>query len=444
MASFLALPAVADYAFTSLDVPGAMSTTPTSINDRGQVAGYYTDAATHEHGFMYSGGAFNTLDVPGAVAYDTQTISTSININASGQIAGFYSDATGVFHGFVYSGGAFTTLDAPGSMDTYVAGINASGHLAGFYTDASKLNHGFVYSGGSFTILDAPGSVSTRLTSINDSGQVAGALYQAGHGEQGPWGFINYPKGFLFSGGVFTILDPISTPSYYDPLGIPTYSWASSINASGQVAGYATYGPTHSSFVYSKGTFTFLNAPGSDFTTITILSNGEAVGFYENIINERTTLAFNSVVYSNGMFITLDLQVATSIGIASINASGKLAGSYIDFNGNTHGFVAVPTPLTVSNANSAGGTIVSNVGGIDCGTTCSANFSSGTAVTLTAIPASGYEFTGWGGACSGYGNSCKVTTVNAAQTVTANFAPFKIRQPSWKRVINSLIIQGGG
>ena len=99
--------------------------------------------------------------------------------------------------------------------------------------------------------------------------------------------------------------------------------------------------------------------------------------------------------------------------------------------------------LNVGNVNTTSGTVVSKEGSINCSTTCSANYTSGTAVTLTAIPVSGYEFTGWDGACSGYGNSCTVTTSNAAQFVTANFAPFKTHQPLWRRAINS-IKQGGG
>ena len=78
--------------------------------------------------------------------------------------------------------------------------------------------------------------------------------------------------------------------------------------------------------------------------------------------------------------------------------------------------------LTVSKTGTGGtGTVTSsNPTGITCGTTCSAAFASGTAVTLTATPAAGSEFAGWsGGGCSGTG-TCTVT-MSSAQAVTATF-----------------------
>ena len=118
------------------------------------------------------------------------------------------------------------------------------------------------------------------------------------------------------------------------------------------------------------------------------------------------------------------------------------SNAYGQISSYTFSQVSPPYALTVSNANVTFGTLYSDVGGIVCGTTCSANFASVTKVTLTAIPVSGYEFTGWSGACTGYGNTCTVT-VDAPKTVTAKFAAFKIHQPAWKRAIGS-IIQGGG
>jgi List-Bact-rpt repeat protein len=66
------------------------------------------------------------------------------------------------------------------------------------------------------------------------------------------------------------------------------------------------------------------------------------------------------------------------------------------------------------------GTVTSNPSGISCGTTCEADFSTGSIVVLTAAPPAGSTFTGWSGAgCSGNG-SCTVV-MNADQTVTASF-----------------------
>jgi peptidoglycan/xylan/chitin deacetylase (PgdA/CDA1 family) len=76
--------------------------------------------------------------------------------------------------------------------------------------------------------------------------------------------------------------------------------------------------------------------------------------------------------------------------------------------------------LNVSKAGNGSGTVTSSPTGINCGTTCTANFSYNSSVTLTAYPATGSSFTGWSGAgCSGTG-SCHVT-MGAARTVTATF-----------------------
>jgi hypothetical protein len=60
--------------------------------------------------------------------------------------------------------------------------------------------------------------------------------------------------------------------------------------------------------------------------------------------------------------------------------------------------------------------------GISCGSTCTASYSSGATVTLSAAPVAGTTFTGWsGGGCSGAG-SCMVP-MTSAQNVTATFTP---------------------
>ena len=76
--------------------------------------------------------------------------------------------------------------------------------------------------------------------------------------------------------------------------------------------------------------------------------------------------------------------------------------------------------LSVQKAGGGAGTVTSPAG-IDCGVACSGSYAAGTVVTLTASPATGSSFAGWGGDCSGTGN-CTLT-MGAARSVSAEFAP---------------------
>ena len=64
------------------------------------------------------------------------------------------------------------------------------------------------------------------------------------------------------------------------------------------------------------------------------------------------------------------------------------------------------------------GTVTSTPAGINCPGTCSANFSLGTLLTLAATPASGFQFAGFGGACSG--QTCRLV-LSSNQSVSATF-----------------------
>jgi len=85
-------------------------------------------------------------------------------------------------------------------------------------------------------------------------------------------------------------------------------------------------------------------------------------------------------------------------------------------------FMQASFTLTVNKAGTGGGSVTSSPAGINCGTTCSVSFTSGTIVTLTAAPVAGSTFTGWsGGGCTGTG-TCVVTLIGAT-SVTATFNP---------------------
>jgi murein DD-endopeptidase MepM/ murein hydrolase activator NlpD len=75
--------------------------------------------------------------------------------------------------------------------------------------------------------------------------------------------------------------------------------------------------------------------------------------------------------------------------------------------------------LTINKSGNGYGTVNSSPAGINCGNTCSASFSQGSTLNLTATPAFNSIFTGWSGACSVTG-TCSVT-MDADKTATATF-----------------------
>lgn len=77
--------------------------------------------------------------------------------------------------------------------------------------------------------------------------------------------------------------------------------------------------------------------------------------------------------------------------------------------------------LTVTKSGSGAGSVVSDVSGINCGSTCASSFPNGTMVELTATAAVGSTFTGWGGGtCTGVSPTCTVM-VDTMIAVTAEF-----------------------
>jgi hypothetical protein len=97
--------------------------------------------------------------------------------------------------------------------------------------------------------------------------------------------------------------------------------------------------------------------------------------------------------------------------------------------------------LTVTKSGPGTGTVTSSPAGIVCGATCSSSFSTGSLVTLSAVPGGGYTFTGWsGGGCSGTG-TCTLT-LNANTTVTATFGNGN-PVPSLTSISPTQVIAGG-
>src|SRR5207302_1545593 len=132
-----------------------------------------------------------------------------------------------------------------------------------------------------------------------------------------------------------------------------------------------------------------------------------------------------SASYTSGTTVIL---TATPAGGSTFGGwSGSCAGSSTSCTVTMSGARSVTATfnvqrftLSVNPAGTGSGSVSSNDGAISCPGTCSASYTSGTTVILTATPAGGSTFTGWSGSCAGPRTSCHVTT-RASRSVTATF-----------------------
>ena len=98
----------------------------------------------------------------------------------------------------------------------------------------------------------------------------------------------------------------------------------------------------------------------------------------------------------------------------------RVVGDALDVVGRDCETVSVPAQMVLLSVSPAGqGSVTSSPTGIACGTDCRHTYRAGTAVTLTATPASGWVFAGWSGGC--VGTTTCVVFLDAPSTVRATF-----------------------
>jgi hypothetical protein len=144
--------------FSLVSVPESTQTVSRDINNKGEIAGYYTDILGHTHGFIYSHQTFMNIDFP--AASNTKVY----GLDDLGQVVGSYVDATGQ-HSFVDTSGAFVTLQ--NGFEAY--GINNSGQISGTYTDQAGTH-------GSVATLQGPDTLTLHV-SEDSSGKYSDAQF---------------------------------------------------------------------------------------------------------------------------------------------------------------------------------------------------------------------------------------------------------------------------
>jgi uncharacterized membrane protein len=111
--------------FRSIDVPFVPNADSGAfgINNSGKVVGCYSICS---RGYLFDirSGQFTASDVPGAI------VTQPSDINDNGHIVGVFFDGQ-VLRSFFFDGTGFHTIDVPGAFSTNVTGINNAGQIVG-------------------------------------------------------------------------------------------------------------------------------------------------------------------------------------------------------------------------------------------------------------------------------------------------------------------------
>jgi probable HAF family extracellular repeat protein len=136
---------------------------------------------------------------------------------------------------------------------------------------------------------------------------------------------------------------PYSFTPLYEPLG-PGATYATGINAAGQIVGYYRDGTGYHAFLNTGGTYTTLGAPFSFLDTYAsgINASGQIVGYYRDA---GAIGGIHGFVNTAGTYATLDVPGAfINTHATGINDVGQVVGYYSDMVGD-HGFLAAtPSP----------------------------------------------------------------------------------------------------
>ena len=159
--------------------------------------------------------------------------------------------------------------------------------------------------------------------------------------------------------------------------------------------------------------------------TLAVTTSGNGIGTVTTDVGGINCGSTCAASLANGTVVTLAATPAPGSTFGGwsgggCSGTGTCTVTVAGTTAITATFVTLPRTLTVAVAGA--GAVTSDVGGINCGSTCTATVNHGTPVTLTAAAGAGSQFVGWSGGGCGASPSCAIS-MTADVSVTATFEP---------------------
>ncbi len=259
-------------------------------------------------------------------------------------MVGFGGDPAVLLTNFVRKAdGTFTTLNIANDPFANANGINSQNQIVGLSNNNAFL---LSNSGGTLSFLPPVEPGNTGMESafgINDKGTIVGQVTINSTDTQ---------SGFVYSGGTFTMVNPVSNA---------LITSAQGINNNGLVIGFfSTDGVSDHGFLYNTNSQSYTLLPDPNVANLFLTQflgindKNEAVGYYQT--NDGSQHGFLYDINTSTYTFLDDPnagQFGTSITqITGINDSGEITGFYVDAaSGYQRGFVAfnsVPEPSTLT------------------------------------------------------------------------------------------------
>ena len=147
------------------------------INKRGNIVGITPrNSNNRQQGFFSKDGtSVVTMNCLNNLPCSGRSYTSPSDMNDKGQVTGFARDSAGVDHPYLYQNGVMKDLGSLGGQGGWGFAINASGAVTGYSLPAAGADRAFLYKDGKMLDLDPKGKADFSIgTDISDKDEVLG------------------------------------------------------------------------------------------------------------------------------------------------------------------------------------------------------------------------------------------------------------------------------